>query len=235
MLTRFGDLLTADDHVRRADILLYGGQGPAARDMLALLPADQQAAGRRRASRCAPTPATPSTWPAPSRPPVADDPGPGLRTRRATCAARPGQLARWPWSATSRRRMPGDEAASRGLGRAQAADPRRAARPATIAHGLRAAANSGLTAGADAAEAEFYAGWIALTKLKDPTLADAHFANLQRAGTSPITQGARSTGAAARPRPRATRRGQGLLCRGRPATTPPSTASWPAEKVGRSS
>src|SRR6185369_15419691 len=42
MLTRFGDVLTQDDHARRADVLLYGAQGPAARDMVALLPADQQ-------------------------------------------------------------------------------------------------------------------------------------------------------------------------------------------------
>ena len=48
MLTRFGDVLTVDDHARRTDILLYGGQGPAAREMMALIPADQQPAALAR-------------------------------------------------------------------------------------------------------------------------------------------------------------------------------------------
>ena len=51
----------------------------------------------------------------------------------------------------------------------------------------RAAAGSGCDQGADGAEAEFYAGWIALTRLKDPRLADTHFAKLQEIGQSPIT------------------------------------------------
>ncbi|MBV9512004.1 MAG: lytic transglycosylase domain-containing protein, partial [Caulobacteraceae bacterium] len=50
-----------------------------------------------------------------------------------------------------------------------------------------AATNHGLTTGTDYTEAEFYAGWIALSKLHDAAAADAHFANIQRAGASPIT------------------------------------------------
>ena len=49
------------------------------------------------------------------------------------------------------------------------------------------AANTGITTGADGAEAEFYAGWLALDRLKDPKLADEHFAKLQAIGASPIT------------------------------------------------
>jgi soluble lytic murein transglycosylase len=51
-----------------------------------------------------------------------------------------------------------------------------------------AAADSGLTTGSDAADAEFYAGWIALSKLNDPTRAAKHFAALERIGSSPITK-----------------------------------------------
>ncbi|HEX3407557.1 MAG TPA: lytic transglycosylase domain-containing protein, partial [Caulobacteraceae bacterium] len=51
----------------------------------------------------------------------------------------------------------------------------------------RAAADSGIDQGSDGAEAEFYAGWLALTRLKDPRLADTHFAKLQEIGQSPIT------------------------------------------------
>jgi soluble lytic murein transglycosylase-like protein len=52
-----------------------------------------------------------------------------------------------------------------------------------------ASANTGATIGPDAAEAEFYAGWIALSKLRNPKAAAGHFAKLAAAGTSPITQG----------------------------------------------
>ncbi|MEI9891502.1 MAG: hypothetical protein WDN45_14185 [Caulobacteraceae bacterium] len=48
MLARFGAMLTVDDHIKRADNLLYGQQGPAARDMLDLLPADCRAVGEAR-------------------------------------------------------------------------------------------------------------------------------------------------------------------------------------------
>ncbi|HEY2178255.1 MAG TPA: lytic transglycosylase domain-containing protein [Caulobacteraceae bacterium] len=51
-----------------------------------------------------------------------------------------------------------------------------------------AAANSGLTTGAAGAEAQFYAGWIALTRLNDPRRADEHFAKVALAGQSPLTQ-----------------------------------------------
>ncbi|MCR5880634.1 lytic transglycosylase domain-containing protein [Phenylobacterium sp. J367] len=52
-----------------------------------------------------------------------------------------------------------------------------------------AAANSGLTSGSDATDAEFFAGWIALSKLKDPDRAAKHFAAIERIGSSPITLG----------------------------------------------
>ena len=39
------------------------------------------------------------------------------------------------------------------------------------------------------AEAEFYAGWLALNRLKSPALAEGHFAALAGIGSSPITRG----------------------------------------------
>ena len=56
------------------------------------------------------------------------------------------------------------------------------------ARAYQAAAHSGLTTGVAAAESQFYAGWIALSRLKDPTLADTHFARLQTISDAPITQ-----------------------------------------------
>ena len=45
-----------------------------------------------------------------------------------------------------------------------------------------------LPLGADFAEAEFFAGWLALRKLNDPALADTHFARIEQAGRSPVTR-----------------------------------------------
>jgi len=47
----------------------------------------------------------------------------------------------------------------------------------------------GFDSGENKAEAEFFAGWIALVKLNKPDLAIAHFQGVAEAGTSPITQG----------------------------------------------
>jgi len=49
--------------------------------------------------------------------------------------------------------------------------------------------NAGFQPGESMAEAEFFAGWIALDKLNDSDAAIRHFLALSTAGTSPITQG----------------------------------------------
>jgi soluble lytic murein transglycosylase len=49
--------------------------------------------------------------------------------------------------------------------------------------------NSGFDGGEPQAEADFFAGWIALLKLNRPDDAIAHFQGVAAAGTSPITQG----------------------------------------------
>ena len=186
MLARFGSILTPEDHVRRADILLYGAQGPAARDMLLLLPPDQrQLAETRMALRS------------------------GSASANGMAAALPGHLTNDPGLAFERasyyrkrnleslalaqvRNFPRD------LAHGDMADRIWAERYRLILYALRngdstgayaAAANSGLTKGAPAADAEFYAGWVALTRLKNPAQADIHFANLEQIGQSPITRG----------------------------------------------
>jgi soluble lytic murein transglycosylase len=57
-----------------------------------------------------------------------------------------------------------------------------------VASAYQISARSGLTSGAEAANAQFYAGWIALSRLHNPRLADEHFARLGAAGHSPLTQ-----------------------------------------------
>lgn len=185
MLARFGDVLTSDDHIRRADVILFGSQGPAARDMIPLLPADQaQLAQARMALRqnSANANALVNSLPA------SVSNSSGLAFERAAYMRRRGM----------------DQVAL-GLVRnfpTQIAFPEMGARIwderyQLVITSLRngdsqgaylAAANTGLTEGADAAEAEFYAGWIALTRLKRPQDADRHFAAIEKIGSSPITR-----------------------------------------------
>jgi soluble lytic murein transglycosylase len=185
MLTRFGDVLTVDDYARRADILLYGAQGPAARELIPLLPADQQAAAQVRiAFRSDSSGAVAQADALPAS--VAQSPG--VAFERAAYLRRKGLdtlaqalLPNFPKEIVT------PEQADRVW------DERHRLVLAALKNGdgkaaYAAAADTGLTSGADAAEAEFYAGWLALTRLKDPERAARHFANLDRIGSSPITQ-----------------------------------------------
>jgi len=184
MMSRFGDVLTVDDHVRRADMLLFGAQGPAARDLIPLLPEDQQALAQARIAFRQKSPTALAL--ADALPPSVAS-APGLAFEKAAHYRRAGldqlaraELARFPrevWSEEMGARI-WDERYQLTLSALRNGDSRAA---------YEAAANTGLQTGADAVEAEFYAGWIALTRLKDPARAEAHFKHIDRVGTSPIT------------------------------------------------
>ena len=186
MLTRFADVLNQDDHVRRADILLFGAQGPAARDLIPLLPADQQQLALARialrnnagnaASLAESLPASVLR-------------SPGLAFERAAWYRRRGTEAlAYPLLRGFPAEVPTQEMGHR-IWEERYQLTLIALRNGDAANAYAAAANTGLTAGADAAEAEFYAGWIALTRLKNPAEADKHFQALERIGSSPITRG----------------------------------------------
>ncbi|CAN7164162.1 lytic transglycosylase domain-containing protein [Phenylobacterium sp. LjRoot225] len=185
MLGRFSDVLTQDDHVARADILLCGSQGPAARDLIPLLPPEQQQAAFARIALRADASNANELANALS-PELAQSPG--VAFERAAYLRRHGlvelataQLPYFP----------------RAIHTAEQADRIWEERRQMVLAELKlgdskgayaAAANSGFTFGVPAAEAEFYAGWIALTRLKDPERAARHFAVIDRVGTSPITR-----------------------------------------------
>jgi soluble lytic murein transglycosylase len=181
MLTRFGSALTSDDHAAREDMLLYGEQGEASRDLLPLLDPDQRALAEARLAVRSGGRADLDALPAALRD------SPGLAYELALAAERRGDtstaLALVPRLTTA---LPDDEAQSRMwklrkplvVAAIQAGDSRAA---------YRAAADTGIDHGQDGTEAEFYAGWLALTRLNDPKLADDHFARLQQMGASPIT------------------------------------------------
>ncbi|MGZ6015716.1 MAG: lytic transglycosylase domain-containing protein, partial [Phenylobacterium sp.] len=186
MLSRFADALSQDDHIRRADILLYGNQGPAARDMIALLPADQQAMARvRLALRGEARDATDLVAALPSD----QAQSPGVAFERAAYMRRRGMemaaLAEAPFfphevATPDQGDRIWDERRHLVLAALRAGDARAA---------YAAAADSGLTVGADGADAEFDAGWLALTKLNEPQKAARHFAALEKIGTTPVTKG----------------------------------------------
>lgn len=186
MLSRFADVLSVNDHIRRADILLYGAQGPAARDIIALLPMDRQAAALARISLRSDSRAADDAFAAltpemQSSPGVAYERAASLRRRglETQAMALLPMFPREMVTADGAERM-WDERYRLTLMAIKAGDWRGA---------YQAAANSGLSIGSDATEAEFYAGWIALNRLNDPVAAGRHFAAITRIGSSPITRG----------------------------------------------
>ena len=147
--------------------------------MVALLPADEQLAGRRPASRCAPAAATPTASIAACPAGLSADAPAWPSSAPPTCAATawtsaPCQLVRY-----FPKRAGNDDGADAHLERAQHLIGT-ALRNGDYRAAYDAAANTGLPTGADAAEAEFYAGWLALTKLNNPQPAERHFAAHRR-------------------------------------------------------
>ncbi len=185
MLARFGDMLTQDDHVRRTELLLYGQQGPAARDMIPLLPPDQQELARVRiALREGQSSAELTVEHLPDN--LQDDPGLTFERARRLVRQKEGVLA----LALLRRlpsKPPGDDAGS-AVWQVRKALVGVALSNHDYQAAYEAAAKNGMSSGVDYAEAEFFAGWIALTKLRQSDLAEQHFAHIEEVGSSPITQ-----------------------------------------------
>ena len=183
MMTRFSTSLTTPDYDAREDMLLYGNQGDASRALLPFLSPDQRALAQ---ARMAIREGGGGESAAASLPGDLRD-SPGIGYEEALAAERRGDtsgaLALLPRLQTA---LPDQDAQARMwklrkplvIAALKAGDTRGA---------YRAAADSGVDQGADGAEAEFYAGWLALSRMHDAKLADEHFAKLQGIGASPIT------------------------------------------------
>jgi soluble lytic murein transglycosylase len=185
MLTRFGGYLTPDDQVARLDMLLYTSEGPAAAALLGLATPEQRAVAKARIALRDGRNDAPQLV---SLVPAALQTSPGLAFDRArfyrkrnlsTLAA--GLVQYFP-SATPERPEVTE----------QVWIERRALMFASLQSGdnagaYAAAAAGGLQPGAQFNEAQFFAGWVALTRLKNPELAEQHFAKLQAGAETPIT------------------------------------------------
>ncbi|MDP3300273.1 MAG: lytic transglycosylase domain-containing protein, partial [Phenylobacterium sp.] len=187
MLAQFGGYLRPEDHVRRADRLLYGQQGPAAQAMIGLLPQDERAVAETRIALRNGSAGAEAQL---ARLTPSQAAHPGIVFERAAYHRARGQEAR---AYELLAPLPPDQAqvtaAASRVWRERYPMTLSALRAGDFRNAYRASANTGLTVGASAAEAEFYAGWIALRRLNNPQLADRHFAAIAEIGSSPITRG----------------------------------------------
>ncbi len=185
ILARFGALLTPDDHVARLSTLLYGQQGPAARAMLDLVDADHRLLAEARMALRAERSDAPQLV---QRVPDALQTDPGLAFDRARFYRRrnldvvaAGLVRNFPAN------VPDKSDAAAFIWAERRALMLSLLRSGDFEGAYAAAASTGLHPGPDLAEAEFYAGWIALQRLHDPALAEQHFAVVQQVAQSSIT------------------------------------------------
>jgi soluble lytic murein transglycosylase len=184
LVQRYGDLLKPH-HVDRLDMLLWSGEGKAAERMFPLVPEGWRSLARARIALRDMEPGVDARIEAiPAE--LADDPG--LAFERFQWRARKGRNESAIELALSRN---GIEA----LGRPgpwadwRAVLARWAMRSERPAEAYQLAARHGLTDGADYAELEWLAGYIALTQLDDPDAALWHFQRFRIAVSTPISMG----------------------------------------------
>ena len=185
MLSRFGIYLTQDDHAARIEMLLYSAAGPEVRQLLPLVSPDQQALAEARMAFHDERSDAPMLF---ERVPASLQNAPGLAFDRAHYFRKhnleelASGLVRYFPTAT-----PEQPEVTKDIWKERRALMYAALQSQDYAGAYAAAANAGLQPGPDATEAQFFAGWIALTKLKNADLADQHFARVQAAASTPIT------------------------------------------------
>lgn len=183
--SRWSGWLTSDDHVARLNMLLLGPHGPATRAMIYMVPADRQAVAN--AVLALRTAYSPDAIVAGLTPAQANDPAVALeRVRLLRSASRQSEgfalLSALPAapSHVDGQNTLWTERRNYFLDALQQGDPR-AAYAAMNGHGF--------PSGERKVDAEFFAGWVALTKLNDPATAARHFEALRNSSSTPITQG----------------------------------------------
>ncbi len=184
ILSQYGDMLTAEDHAARADAMIWGRHRASASRMLSRLHGKDKALINARYKLMRRQKGIDA---AVRHVPKADQNDGGLLYERAYWRRRHGL---------------GDEAIAlvllfpEGSQNASAAKrmwlerhllARRAIKDGDYATAYTLVAHHGLTRGANFAEGEFMAGWLALTKLQDPILALSHFTTLKDGVSTPVS------------------------------------------------
>ena len=185
ILGRWGSWLTQADHDARLSQLLLGQHGPATRAMVALASPERRAAAN--AAMTLRTAYSADAVVAGLSPSVAIDPAVAFERVRILRAA-----DRQPEAFALLRYLPPAPSAT------DAQNSLWSERRNYFLDGLRmgnpqaaydAFAGHGFPSGARKVDAEFWAGWVALTKLNDPARAAQHFEVLRQSSSTPITQG----------------------------------------------
>jgi soluble lytic murein transglycosylase len=185
MASRFGSWLDQDDHAKRLDTLLLGPQGPAVQAMLSMVGDDRRVmaeaamAMRQESSSAA---ARYSAVPAS----LLNDPA--LAVERAAFLKRHGldelgfdRVRYFPAA-------PQDDDSAERMWNVRKTYFNSALKARNFQVAYQAMDEAGFPSGEHHAETEFFAGWVALSKLHDPATADKHFTAVAAAGGSPITQ-----------------------------------------------
>ncbi len=165
----------------REDFLLYGAQGPAAQALLPQLPDDQKATALVRMALRQNDPNA-AMMLAALKPEQQTSPG-VVYERLLPLVQRQEIGAALDLYRFMPAELPNQAAAERLW--AKGSLFKAVLRAGDLAGAYQIAAHSGLVTGADAAEAQFDAGWLALVKLNQPKLAEEHFARIQVARDLP--------------------------------------------------
>lgn len=174
-------VLTSQDHALRADRLLWEGNTQAAQRLLDRLSGSDRAVvdSRIRLKRNQVTPAQLS-----GRMPEAVRNHPGLVFDEVQWYRRNGQ----PTMAVLRlAEVPGEAEQAKRFWDERAILSRQALMSGDAAAAYRVAAGHGLEGGADLAEAEWFAGWVAMRSLGDPAIAARHFDRVADTAKMPIS------------------------------------------------
>ena len=182
-LARFGSLLTTEDHIRRADTLLYQPKTAALEAVLGMIPDDWKKVAEARIALRDGARNADALY---AEVPAEHQHDPGLSVARARWLYdRDRGPEALPLIADFPKDPPEDASSGFWLLRRQLVNV--AVKLGDYATAHKAVDAHGLKPGADAADAEFLGGWLALTKLHDPEDAQRHFARLEVIGASPIT------------------------------------------------
>lgn len=185
ILNRWSGWLTQADHDARLSQLLLGPHGPATRAMAALASPERRAVAE--AVFALRTAYQPDTLVAGLSPAQAGDPAVVLeRVRLLRSAGREAEgfalLAGLPPAPTH-------EAGQNTLWSERRNYFIDALEQRNWQGAYHAMAGHGFPGGERKVDAEFFAGWVALTKLNDPARAEGHFETLRQSSQTPITQG----------------------------------------------